>query len=327
VFRPAILATGSSVPKTIRTNDDPIFDWLRANRPKGQPLFQGYRERRVLAEGEELADLMVAAARSALRGAKVRAADVDLVVGHASVSGWEMPNDLVTVARKLRLKPTVQVIPINSEYANFNQGLVLADALLSVGRSTRALVVVGANWSRYVDYHTPPAVSAADGAGAVVVAPSEDTSRFHVLDAAVDADRSHFGGMYMAADPVQPPTRPPTFVAPVFHLNDRGINAFKSFGVTRPAELVLEVLDRNRLKPNDIAFIGHQTSTVLNQEWKRRLKPKVFIETLARYANMTSASIPVNLDVCYAEITTSHVALVALGPEPSCNVVLLERAD
>jgi hypothetical protein len=41
---------------------------------------------------------------------------------------------------------------------------------------------------------------------------------------------------------------------------------------------------------------------------------------------MTSASIPVNLDVCADQISTSYVALVALGPEPSCNVVLLERA-
>src|SRR5262249_7084746 len=94
----------------------------------------------------------------------------------------------------------------------------------------------------------------------------------------------------------------------------------------RPPTLVEEVLARNGLKPADIAFVGHQTSTVLNAAWQQALQPGLFVQTLATYANMTSASIPVNLDVCAEQITANHVALVALGPEPSCTVVLLERA-
>lgn len=324
--RPTILATGSSVPKTIRTNDDPIFDWLRANPPPGLPLFEGYDQRRILRPEERLADLMVAAARSAIEKSQLAADAVDLLIGYASIGTWEMPNDLVTVADRLSLGPTTTIIPVNSEYANFNHAVVIADAMLSAGRARRALIVVGADWSRCVDYHTAPAVSAGDGAGAAVMAMSDDTSLFHLLDMAVDADRRYLGGLYVAADPVQPPTDPPTFLGPVFHINETGIKAFKDFGVARPSTLVRKVLDRNGLSPKDIAFVGHQTSTVLNDAWNSALKPAVFVETLVRYANMTSASIPVNLDVCYAQITTSHVALAALGPEPSCNVVLLERA-
>lgn len=323
---PTILATGSSLPETIRTNDDPIFDWLRTNNPAGQKLFQGYDQRRVLAPGEQLSDLMAAAARSALGKAALSPGDVDLLIGHASVSAWEMPNDLVTVANTLGLATSTPIVPINSEYANFNHGLVVADAMLAAGRGTKALVVVGADWTRFVDYHTPPAISAADGAGAAVIAMSEDASLFHVRDVAVDADRSYLGGMYVAADPAPTPTDPPTFLAPVFHLNATGQQAFENFGIPRPPVLVQTVLERNGLTPADIAFVGHQTSTTLNDPWKAALNPAVFIQTLATYANMTSASIPVNLDVCADQITTSHVALVALGPEPSCTVVLLERA-
>jgi 3-oxoacyl-[acyl-carrier-protein] synthase-3 len=327
VPRPAILATGSAVPETIRTNDDPIFDWLRQHPPPGQSLFEGYEERRILRPGERLTDLMLEAAGKALSGAGLSSNGIDLLIGHASVSEWQMPNDLIAVGKELSLEPTTTIIPVNSEYANFNHGVVAADALLSAGRSKRALVVVGANWSRYVDYHTAPSVSAGDGAGAAVMAMTDDTSLFRVLDMGVDADRSYLGGLYMAADPAAPPTDPPTFLGPVFHIIDpTGIQAFKSFGIPRPPKLVQNVLHRNGLEPSDIAFVGHQTSTVLNDAWKNALKPAVFIETLARYANMTSASIPVNLDICADRITTSNVALVALGPEPSCNVVLLERA-
>ena len=97
--RPAILATGSALPETIRKNDDPVFDWLRANPPAHQDLFGGYDERRVLAPGEQLADLMVEAATTALQRASVAATEVDVLLGYASVGTWEMPNDLVTVAQ------------------------------------------------------------------------------------------------------------------------------------------------------------------------------------------------------------------------------------
>lgn len=324
--RPAILGTGSCLPDTIRRNDDPIFDWLQQNPPPNEDLFEGYDQRRVLAPGEQLVDLMVEAARSALQRAALAAADIDLLIGYASISTWEMPHDLVTVATKLGLSQTTSVIPINSEYSNFNHSMVVAEALISAGRATQALVVVGSNWSRYVDYHTPPAISVGDGAGAAVVAMSDDLALFRVRDVATDAEPKYLGGMYLSADPTQPPIVPPTFAGPVFHLNEVGVEAFETFGVHRPPSLVQEVLSRNGVAQSDVAFIGHQTSTVLNDAWQKALQPAVFVQTLATYANMTSASIPVNLDVCADEITTSHVALVGLGPEPSCSVVLLERA-
>jgi 3-oxoacyl-[acyl-carrier-protein] synthase III len=133
--------------------------------------------------------------------------------------------------------------------------------------------------------------------------------------------------MYVTADPSVPPVVPPTYGWPVFHLNATGLLGFKQFGLPEPPALVEEVLARNGLTPGDIAFVGHQTSSVLNDAWAAALKPAVFVSTLEELANMTSASIPVNLDRCADRITGDHVVLVGLGPEPSCTVVLLERAS
>jgi 3-oxoacyl-[acyl-carrier-protein] synthase III len=323
---PAILATGSAVPDTIRTNDDPIFDWLKANPPPGPPLFLGYKFRRVLAPGANLFDLMVQAAANALDGAGLAAGDIDLVLGYASFGSWAMPNDLVAMAAKLGVPPAI-IMPINSEYANFPHGLLVAEGLLSTGRATTALIVVGADWTRFVDYHTPPSVSAGDGAGAAIMALSEDPTRWRIRDVAVASERQYLGGMYVVGDPTTPPVQPPTYGAPVFHLNATGTDGFKAFGIPVPPQLVEEVLARNGLSPADVAFVGHQTSSVLNDAWKAALKPGVFVETLETLANMTSASIPVNLDRCADQITSNHVVLVGLGPEPSCTVVLLERTS
>ena len=323
----AILATGSAVPDAIRTNDDPIFDWLKAHPPPGQPLFAGYKYRRVLAPGETLAGLMAEAGSLALDNAGVAAGDVDLVLGYASFGTWAMPNDLVTMAARLGVPPTAMIVPINSEYANFEHGLLAAEGFLTTGRAQTALIVAGADWTRFVDYHTPPSISAGDGAGAAVMAMSDDPTRWRILDVAVAAERQYLGGMYVVGDPTTPPVQPPTYGWPVFHLNTTGGEGFKQFGIPVPPRLVEEGLARNGLSPADVAFVGHQTSSVLNDAWKTALNPGVFVETLETLANMTSASIPVNLDRCATQITGDHVALVGLGPEPSCTVVLLERTS
>ena len=62
---PRIIGSGWAVPKKIRLNDDPIFDWLKANYPN-QELFEGYKVRHVPDEGEDLMTIMVPAAKMAL---------------------------------------------------------------------------------------------------------------------------------------------------------------------------------------------------------------------------------------------------------------------
>jgi 3-oxoacyl-[acyl-carrier-protein] synthase III len=321
---PAIIATGSAVPSTIRKNDDPIFKHLQANKK----LFAGYKYRRVLGPNETLAGLMVQAGTQALVNAGVAAGDVDLVLGYASFGTFAMPNDLVTMAIDLGVPLTAMIIPINSEYANFEHALLAAEGLLTTGRAQTALIVIGADWTRFVDYTTSPSISAGDGAGAAVMAMSDDPTRWRILDVAVAAARQYFGGMYVKADPTTPPVDPPTWTWPVFHMDKvLGVEAFEFFGEPVPPKLVEEVLARNGLTPADVAFVGHQTSKPLNDAWQAALKPGVFVETLETYANMTSASIPVNLDQCAGEITGDHVVLVGLGPDPSCTVVLLERTS
>ena len=323
--RPAIVATGSALPPTIRTNDDPVFAWLQAHPVPGHDLFSGYDERRVLAPGETLVDLMSTAATAALDAAGVAAADVDLLLGYASMSTWAMPNDLVTVARDLGLRSSATIMPINGEYAIFNHGLVVADALLAAGRAGTALVVVGADWSRRVDYRTPQSVSAGDGAGAAVLRLSADARQWRVVDLQVDSDRSGYGGMYLAADATSPAIVPPTYGAPYFHLAAAGVKAFQGFGVTGPPALAQRVLDSHGLRSSDAALLGHQASSVLLDAWRTALEPAEAPDTLARFGNLTSASIPVNLDVCADEITTPHLLLAGLGPEPSCTMLLLSR--
>jgi 3-oxoacyl-[acyl-carrier-protein] synthase-3 len=321
--RPAVVGTGSCLPDRIRYNDDPIFDWLRENEPDGSALFAGYYERRVLEPGQELVDIMVPAARAALEAAGRTAAEVDLLLGYASTGDWAMPNELALTALRLGLPPHASVIALNNEFANFNAGLLLGDAMLAAGRARCALVVVGTNWTRRVDYHTPPAISVGDGAGAAVMAMSTDRRAWSVIGHGASHDYRYFGGMYLAADRLEQIVDPPVYLAPTFHLLPLGIEAYQDFGITGPPRLAREVLGSAGLVPGQVAFVGHQASSVLNDAWRKELAPGLFATTLELLGNMTSASIPVNLDRCRREIDQDYVLLAALGPEVSADVVLL----
>jgi 3-oxoacyl-[acyl-carrier-protein] synthase-3 len=326
---PRILGTGYCVPKTIRTNHDPIFAWLQANNPPGKNLFAGYEQRRVLAADEDLMTILVPAAASALSAAKLKAADVDLLLGIGSVSDFAPPNALSQLHQQLGLSPQCWVLPLANDFSNFNAGLLLADAMIRAGRARAALVVVGTNWTRYVDYHTPQAISAADGAAAAVLA--SGTRGWRVVDQQVLMATANFGSMVMKGQNVSltPPAQgyssletPATFA-----ITPAGAAAFGSFGVKASVAAVTTLLKRNRLKGRDISLITHQASSVLTEAWKAAIKPAQYLETLAQFANMTAANIPVNL--AWAELNEGvqkdRLVLFALGPDMHAHALLLAR--
>ena len=321
---PAIVGTGFAVPANIRTNDDPIFDWLKKHNPHGMDLFKGYKYRRVLSREENLDTIMVPAALRAMEHAKIGPADVDLLIGYGSVSPYETPNELARLHQILGLDPRVWVLPLNNEFSNFNAALWLCDGLVRTGRIKTALLVIGGNWTHYVDYHTPQAVSASDGAAAAVMRSTEEKGRFHVVDSETCTDSSYFGTMYMAGDPVRAEGRD-LFTGSTFHITDAGQAAFQQFGVNEPPKAALRLLARNGLTGADVTLISHQASSVLLDAWGQAIAPAQYPNTLEEFGNMAIANIPVTL-ACFADrIEKDHLVLLGIGSEMHTNALLLRR--
>jgi 3-oxoacyl-[acyl-carrier-protein] synthase-3 len=325
--RGGILGFGHFLPANTRDNDDPIFDYIKTHVAPGTDLFKGYDIRHVLGPGETMTDLLVPAAQRALSSAGLPSTSIDMLLGYASVSEFEMPNALARVHSELGLKPGAWIVPINNEYANFNASLVMANGLIRAGQIDNALIVVAGNWTRVVDYKTPESVSAGDGAGAAVLGLSSDATTFEVIDFETQTQSDDYGVMFVQPDRVgEGPDGEPTFSKPYFHITPAGFAGFASFGENVPPQVVNRLLARNALRGSDIALIAHQTSAVLNDAWTKAIEPAQFLQTLSTFANMTLASIPVNLSFFRDEIQSDHVVLLALGPELSTNAVLLRRS-
>ena len=346
--RHGITGRGHALPATVRRNDDPVFDWLRQHDADNwHTYFNGYDQRHVLATGEGLIELMVQAAQQALAMAGLAADQVDLLTGFASVSDYVMPNMLAQLHQRLGLPARCWVLPINNEYSNFNAGLVLADGLMRGGQIGNALVVCGGNWSQHVDYHVGAAASAADGAGAAVLQPTDDAATFRVLDWAALTEtlrpdeqqrlQPTYGAMTMASDALGPlpGALPPEqggrltdlnqYSPPYFHLTEAGMAEFKGFGVTGPVAVARQLLQRHALPPGQVTLIGHQTSRYLLDQWAQQIQPHRLIDTLATCANMTVASIPVNLSLCFDQIETDHLMLLGIGADLHSHALLLRR--
>lgn len=329
--QPRLVGLGYFVPPTRRTNDDPIFDWLKAHVPSESNPFQGYKTRAVLAPGEDLMTMMVPAALNALEDANLRPSDIDLLLGFASISPYATPNALSLLHRQLGLPERAWVVPLNNEFSNFNAGLVMADALIRAGRARNILVVVGGNWTRHVDYHTVQSISAADGAGAAVVGLSSDTSRWQVIDQNTVTKTSYYGSMYMQgqAYPQTPPRdgHQRLWSQSFFQITPEGMEGFGAFGGKIAPTAVTQLLARHQIPASSVTLIAHQASTVLFDLWQKVLQPAQMIETIEDFANMTVANIPVNLawSVANDPVSQDYLILFALAPDMHANAVLLQR--
>ncbi len=331
-LQPRIIGTGWAVPTKIRLNDDPIFDWLKGQYP-GQDLFTGYKVRHVLDTGEDLMTIMVPAAKMALKNAKKRPEDIDLLIGLGSIGTYVQPNDLSQLHKELGLPVGTWAIPIGNDYSNFASSLLMADGLIRAKRAKNILICLGCNWTRNVSYHTLQSISAADGAGAAVVAMSDDKSKWHIADYCTVMDTQYYGSMYTDGVPLtaNPPISGYTqvFSPHFFQITPDGWTYFKTFGTAISLTSVTNLLTQNQITAADISFMPHQTSDLLIEYWCSHLSPPPaqVLTTLAEIANVTVATHALNL-AWFEEkgtIEKDKLVMMALGPDMHANAMLLKR--
>jgi 3-oxoacyl-[acyl-carrier-protein] synthase-3 len=328
-----ITGLGFALPETVRRNDDPVFDWIRHNNPDYAKLFQGIDERRVLAPGESLDALMLAAAVQALDDAGLAPGTIDLLIGLVSVSDYVTPNALVKLHDDLGLPARCRVLPIGTEFTTFNDSLVLADAMIRTGSGIgNVLIACGCNWTRHVSYHEATSIGAADGAGAAIMSTLVDQRRFAFVDVVTETRSKYYGAMWMAgreSGQIEPPPPFPAelYTTPLMYFGADAAKSFAEFGETAPVRAVHSLLSRNGVKPDQITLISHQTSSVLSGAWDKAIGPGQYITTLKDYGNMTLASVPVTLAMRRSEIARDHLVLLTLGMQQQTSAVLMRRRN
>jgi 3-oxoacyl-[acyl-carrier-protein] synthase-3 len=287
-YAPARVVTNDELSKRVETSDA----WIRERT--------GIGERRLAAEGETTSDMIVQAARQALEMSGVCAEDLDLIVVGTISGDMPMPSTACFVQAKLGAKRAA-AWDLSAACAGFLFGLATAEKFIRLGEAKYALVVGAELLSRVVDWSDRnTCVLFGDGAGAVVLGPSEGESgdESGVMSTHIHTDGTQAGILTIPGGGSAKPAshemieRREQFV----HMNGREV--FKH-AVRNIAASCDEALKANGLKADDIDWvIAHQANLRILEGVSERVGIPLarFYLNIERYGNTSSASIPTALN-------------------------------
>ncbi len=253
----------------------------------------GIEQRHIVDSKEATSDMAVRAAQAALDMADVAPTRLNLIIVATSLPDHLFPATACLVQDKLGADRAA-AFDLGAGCSGFVYALVVADRFIRSGAYRYVLVVGAETPSRILDWKDKGTCAFfGDGAGAVLLAASQQFGGLRSF--ALGADGS--GGHLL----IQPAggTRQPLSQ----EVLDRGLHygrmdgqALFRYGLRAMDRAAREVLHNAGLTINDIdLIIPHQSNLQLIQQFAQRLKvpqDKVFIN-VARYANISSAAIPV----------------------------------
>jgi 3-oxoacyl-[acyl-carrier-protein] synthase III len=294
--RSRITGLGMYVPERVVTNAD--LERLMDTTDAWIVERTGIRERRFAAPGQGTTELAAEASRRALADAGRTVADVDFVVFATITRDLAFPGCGSLLQDRLGM-PAVGAMDVHNACSGFLYALDMADALVRAGQY-RCVLVVGAEvLSTGLDLTTrgrDMAVLFGDGAGAVVVEPSDDDAR-GVLGWVLHSDGSHAEDLVCEAPSslLQGRITPEMILEGRHYPKMNGRQVFKH-ATTRFPEVILEVLGQTGHTLAEVKLIvPHQANQRIGDAVAQRLgvAPGVVFQDIDHFGNTTAASIPI----------------------------------
>jgi 3-oxoacyl-[acyl-carrier-protein] synthase-3 len=296
--RAKILSVGRYLPERRVTN----FDLANMFETSDEWIQQrtGIVERRYADEGVFCSDLALEASKDCLKNAGMKPEDIDFIVFATLSPDHHFPGTGVYLQRKLGITD-IGCLDIRNQCTGFLYSLAVADAFVRMGMYKRVLVVgseVHSSALHYTKEGRDVAVLFGDGAGAVMVGPSEDGSS-GIISSHLHAD-GRFAEILMLEIfniSKKPYLTHQTLDEKRHYPKMVGREVFK-MAVTKIPEVVREALQANNLKVEDIdIFLPHQANLRINQFAAQQLgvPEEKFFSNIQRYGNTTAGSLPIAL--------------------------------
>jgi 3-oxoacyl-[acyl-carrier-protein] synthase-3 len=285
-----IAGTGSYLPERVLTNADieklvdTTDEWIRDRT--------GISERRIAAEGQTTGDLAEVAARRAMAAAGVEAADIDMIALGTTTPDLVFPSTACLVQARLGANGCA-AFDVNAACSGFIYALSMADKFIRSGQSKCALVIGSETLTRMIDWSDRgTCVLFGDGAGAVVLKPSEETG---ILSTHLHADGAHKELLYNPVGVSAGFRDEPNHGVKVLMI---GNELFK-VAVRALARVAEEALAANGIAQAELDWlVPHQANLRIISATAKHLglpMDKVIV-TVDRHGNTSSGSVPLALD-------------------------------
>jgi len=253
----------------------------------------GIKERRILkGEGLGTSDLGEMAVRGLLEKTGTDPGEIDLLICATITPDMPFPATANIISDKTGIKNAFS-FDLGAACSGFIFALQTGAAYIETGRY-RKVIVVGADKmssiTDYTDRTTCPLFG--DAAGAVLLEPTSE--EYGIIDHIFRTDGSGRKYLHMKAGGSLKPPSHETIEAKEHYIYQEGQAVFK-FAVSSMADIAVEIMQKNNLKSEDIAFlVPHQANLRIIDATGRRMglsADKIMIN-IENYGNTTAATIP-----------------------------------
>lgn len=294
MIRAAITAIGGYVPDFILDNQklekmvDTTDEWIITRT--------GIKERRILREpGKAASDMGAAAVVELCKKRGISPEEIDLLICATVTGDLVFPATANIISDKIGAK-NAWSYDVGAACSGFIFSLATGAQFIETGRYKKVVVVGTDKMSSIIDYQDrSTCVIFGDGAGAVLLEPN--TENLGVRDFILKTDGAGRQHLHMKAGGSQMPPTHETIDKRLHYVYQEGQAVFKH-AVYNMAEVSADIMEKNQLKPDDIAFlIAHQANKRIIDATAKRMgigEEKVLMN-IERYGNTTAATIPLLL--------------------------------
>ena len=288
-----IIGLGKYLPENRLTNKDleKIVDttdeWIMGRT--------GIKERRIASDDEATSDMAVNAARMALKNAKLKPEDIDLIIVATITPDMFFPSTACIVQNKLGINRT-PAFDVSVACSGFIYAIAIASQFIKSGIYKHVLVMAAEKMSSVTDWKDrSTCVLMGDGAGAAILGEVKDGG---ILSIHLGADGSKGDLLKMPAGGSRLPASVSTVEARMHFLKMQGNELFRH-AVKIMAEAALKATEPLGLKADDISLIiPHQANVRILNAVARRMgidPAKKLYLNIEKYGNMSAASSAVAL--------------------------------
>lgn len=283
-YVPDYVLTNQELETMVDTNDE----WITSRT--------GIKERRILkGEGLATSDMAVPAVTELLRKRGIGADEIDLIIFCTTTPDMIFPATANLLAHKIGAK-NAWGFDLQAACSGFVYGLTTGAQFIESGKHKKVLVVGGDKMSAIINYQDrATCIIFGDGCGAVLLEPNEEGNG--VIDSILKSDGSGSQYLNLKAGGSLKPASHETVDAKEHYAYQEGQAVFK-FAVTNMADVAHEVMERNHLTGDDIAWlVPHQANKRIIDATANRtgISSDKVIVNIERYGNTTNGTIPLCL--------------------------------
>lgn len=290
----AITAVGGYLPEYRLTNEiletmvDTNDEWIRTRT--------GISERRILkGEGLGSSDMAVGAVKNLLEKRGIGPEEIDCVICATVTPDMMFPATANIISDKAGMVNAFG-FDVEAACSGFLFSLTTGAAFIESGRYKKVLVIGVDKMSSIVDYtDRSTCIIFGDGAGCLLLEPSEDGNG--IQDSLLRSDGSGRKYLHMKAGGSVKPPSIETVQNKEHYIYQEGQAVFK-FAVKGMADISYELMERNNLKADDIAWlVPHQANLRIIEATANRMGlplDRVMIN-IQKYGNTTGGTIPLCL--------------------------------